>query len=71
MTISGFSIGTILGCIQTTQTTIDNFVTSNEATQFSNNFHARSQLNQKVVENFLSKGGKFGLKLGFFCLLFR
>jgi len=64
-------MGTIIGCLKTTHITVNDFIASNEATKFHNNFHARSQLHQKVVENFLSKGGRLGIKLGFFCLIFR
>ncbi|EZA51339.1 RPII140-upstream gene protein [Ooceraea biroi] len=70
VTLSGSVCGMIIGGLRTTQRTVDNFIASNEATRFDNHLHAKNSLHQKVLENFISKGGGLGIKLGFFCFMF-
>lgn len=70
ITFSGIVIGAVLGGLKTTKHTVNSFIDNNEASRFHSNTHARQELSQRVMENFLRKGGKLGAKLGLFCFMF-
>ena len=71
ITASGAVIGTLLGGMMATKSTVDNFIANNEATRFISHFDARWHLQQSVTMNFIRKGGRLGGKLGLFCCTFR
>lgn len=71
VTISSTVVGIILGGSQSTKHTVNNFISSNEATRFTSHFDAKRHLQQIVSVNFIKQGGKLGGKLGLFCFLFR
>lgn len=70
ITLSGTVIGIVLGGMDATRNTVDNFISSNEATKFISHFDAKWHLQQAVTKNFIRKGGRLGAKLGIFCFLF-
>lgn len=71
VTLSGIAIGTVIAGISTSKHVVNNFIETNEATRFTSHFDAKRELQDRVTVNFLKKGGKFGLKVGLFCFLFR
>lgn len=71
VTLSGVVLGAVIGGTRATKYTVENFVTSNEATRFIDQLDAKRHLQQAVSVNFLRKGGKFAGKLGLFCCMFR
>jgi len=71
ITLSGVVMGTVVAGMGVTKNTVDNFISSNEATRFINQLDAQRHLQQEVSVNFIRKGVKFGGKLGLFCCLFR
>lgn len=70
VTLSGAVCGAAIGGMSATKTTVNNFIDHNEATRFPSHFDAKRSLQQKVFENFIKAGGKFGGKLGLFCFMF-
>lgn len=70
VTLSGTVFGVILGGTRSTKHTVNNFISSNEATRFGNHIDAKRHLQQIVSVNFIKQGGKLGGKLGLFCFLF-
>lgn len=70
ITLSGATIGLALGGMSGTKTTVDNFITNNEATRFISHFDAKRSLQQSVIVSFLKKGSRLGAKLGTFCFIF-
>ncbi|XP_018049206.1 PREDICTED: RPII140-upstream gene protein, partial [Atta colombica] len=70
ITISGFTVGLVMGGMSSAKTTINNFIMNNEATRFISHFDAKQSLQRLVVTNFLKKGGLYGTKLGTFCFIF-
>ncbi|XP_029161780.1 RPII140-upstream gene protein [Nylanderia fulva] len=70
ITLSGGVIGVVLGGMSATKNTVDNFISSNEATRFISHFDAKWHLQQSVTQSFIKKGGRMGAKLALFCFLF-
>lgn len=71
ITLSGIAVGLAIGGISATKNTVDDFITTNEATRFMSHFDAKQSLHYKVIVNFLKKGGRLGAKLGIFCFIYR
>ncbi|XP_012536165.1 RPII140-upstream gene protein [Monomorium pharaonis] len=70
VTLSGVAIGLAIGGIGATRNTVDDFITTNEATRFSSHFDAKRSLQHRIAVNFLKKGARLGAKLGIFCFIF-
>lgn len=71
ITLSGGMFGMVFGGITASKNTVDNFISSNEATKFISHFDAKWHLQQAVTTNFIRKGSRMGGKLALFCCIFR
>lgn len=71
ITLSGGMCGMFLGGIVASKNTVDNFISSNEATKFISHFDAKWHLQQTITTNFIKKGTRMGGKLALFCCIFR
>ncbi|EFN88528.1 RPII140-upstream gene protein [Harpegnathos saltator] len=70
VTLTGGLIGLVIGGISATKNTINNFISSNEATRFINHFEAKKHLQREVFLTFVKKGAVLGKKLATFSFIF-